>query len=305
MEKLNTKALILASITVVIWGSTFTAISSGLHGGYSAGHLVLVRFIIASFLFGVTALLPGGKIHLPKKEDILKILLIGWIGISVYHISITFGQLTVSAGTTGMLIGSAPIFTTIIAVIVLKERLGTIGWIGLSLGFLGILMIALGTGSSSSGISKGVFLVLLAAVSTAIFFVFQKPLLKKYNPIELTAYLTWAGTLPFLIFMPGLLQDIQHASMEANLSVIYLGIFPTAIAYITWASALSLGNASTVSNMLYIEPVVSIIVSWIWLHELPAPISIVGGIVAISSVILVNIYGKRENILIKKKIQHL
>ncbi|MFF2755519.1 DMT family transporter [Psychrobacillus sp. NPDC058041] len=301
---MNLKAFILASITVVIWGSTFTAISSGLHGGYSAGHLVLVRFVLASFLFGVIALLPGKKISLPKKEDILKILLIGWIGISVYHISNTFGQLTVSAGTTGMLIGSTPIFTTIIAVIVLKERLGKIGWTCLGLGFIGILMIALGTGNSSSGISKGVFLILLAALSTAIFFVFQKPLLKKYNPIELTAYFTWAGTLPFLIFIPGLFQEIQHASMEANFSVIYLGIFPTAIAYITWAYVLSLGNASTVSNMLYAEPVVAIIVSWLLLHELPASISIVGGVVAISSVILVNIYGKRENILIKKRIQH-
>jgi len=290
---MNTKALLLASVSVIIWGSTFAAISASLQGGYSAGHLVLLRFMIASIIFGVIAMWPGVKFKLPEKRDALKILLLGFIGISVYHICATFGQLTVSAGTAGMLIGSTPIFTTIIAVLVLKERLGNIGWIGLGLGFTGIFMIALGTGGSSFGISPGVILFLISALATSIFFVYQKPLFKKYNPIELTAYFTWAGTLPFLIFAPGLLQDIQGATLEANLSAIYVGIFPATVAYITWAVALSLGNASSVSSMLYVEPVVAILVAWVWLHELPVPLSIVGGFIAISGVLIVNVFGKR------------
>lgn len=301
MEILNTKALFLAIMTVFIWGSSFAAISASLQGGYSAGHLVLFRFIIASVIFFIIAICPGVTFRLPKKEDILKILFLGLIGISVYHICVTFGQLTISAGTAGMLIGAAPIFTTIMAVIVLKERLGTVGWLGLGFGFIGILLIALGTGDSPFNISLGAFLVILAAIATAIFFVFQKPLLLQYTPIELTAYFTWAGTLPFLFFAPGLLQDVQNATLEANLSAIYIGIFPTAVAYLTWAFALSLSNASAVSSSLYAEPVVAIFVTWIWLHELPTPLSIVGGIIAISSVMLVNMYGKRQTLIPPKK----
>lgn len=291
---MNTKAFIMASITVVIWGSTFAAISACLRGGYSAGHLVLLRFTIASLIFGAIALWPGVKFQLPKKEDALKILLLGWIGISVYHICATFGQMTISAGTAGMLIGSTPIFTTIIAVVVLKERLGILGWIGLVIGFIGISMIAIGTGGSSFGISPGVILLLIAAIATSIFFVYQKPLFKKYSPIELSAYFTWAGTIPFLIFSPGLLHDIQNATLEANLSALYVGIFPATIAYITWAIALSIGNASTVSSMLYVEPAIAIFVAWVWLHEMPPILSISGGIVAISGVIIVNIFGKKS-----------
>ncbi|WP_342599909.1 DMT family transporter [Psychrobacillus sp. FSL H8-0483] len=175
---MNTKALLLALITVIIWGSSFAAISSSLRGDYSPGHLVLFRFIIASLLFALIAMWPGVKFQLPKKEDILSILLLGWIGISVYHICVTFGQMSISAGTAGMLIGSAPIITTIMAVFILKEHLGTIGWLGLGFGFIGIILIALGTGDSSFHISPGVFLVLLAAVATSIFFVYQKPYIK-------------------------------------------------------------------------------------------------------------------------------
>lgn len=299
---MNKKSFVLAAITVFIWGSSFASISASLHGGYSAGHLILFRFIIASFIFAIIAFLPGISFQLPKKEDLLKITVLGWIGISIYHICVTFGQLTITAGTAGMLIGSAPIFTTIIAVLVLKERLGTIGWLGLAFGFVGILLIGIGTGDSLFNISPGVFLVIIAAIATSIFFVYQKSLLLKYNPIELTAYFTWAGTIPFLVFAPGLVEDIGHATLEANLSAIYIGIFPTAIAYLTWAIALSLSKASSISSLLYAEPVIAIIVAWLWLGELPAILSIIGGFIAILGVLIVHLYGGRRRSVPKKEI---
>lgn len=298
---MNKKALILALITVLIWGSTFAAISASLQGGYTPGHLALFRFIIASVIFGIIALWPGVKFRLPDRKDFLQIVILGWIGITVYHICVTYGQLTVSAGTAGMLIGSAPIFTTILAVIVLKEKLGRIGWFGLAMGFVGILLIAIGTGDSAIGVSPGVFLVLIAAIATSIFFVYQKPLFQKYSAIELTAYFTWTGMIPLLVFTPGLLEGIQTATLEANLSAIYIGIFPTAIAYLTWSMALSSSNASSVSSTLYLEPVIAIITAWIWLRELPSTISVIGGMIAISGVIIVQAYGKKSTFKLKTR----
>lgn len=293
---MNSKALLLGLFTVVIWGSTFAANSVSLSGGFSAGHLILFRFLLASIIFAILACIPSFKIRLPKKEDFWKIMLLGWIGISGYHICATNGQLTISAGTAGMLIGSGPIFTTILAIIILKERLGKIGWVGLGFGFIGILLIAIGSGDTSFGIAPGVFLTLLAAIATSLFFVYQKPFFTRYSAIELTAYCTWAGTIPFLIFAPGLLTTLQTATLEANLTSIYIGIFPTAIAYLTWAMALSLANASSISSILYLEPVIAIIVAWIWLSELPSSLSLIGGLIAISGVIIVNFYGKKETI---------
>ncbi|MFJ8237621.1 DMT family transporter [Ureibacillus sp. NPDC094379] len=300
---MNKKALILALITVFIWGSTFAANSVSLLNGYSAGHLLLIRFIIASIIFGVIALLPNMKIRVPDKKDLFKLTILGFIGISGYHICATFGQLTVSAGTAGMLVGSGPIFTTIFAILILKEKLGKMGWIGLGFGFVGITLIALGTSKASLGISPGVFLILTAAIATSIFFVYQKPLFKKYTAIELTAYFTWAGTIPFLIFSPGLIEGIQSASLEANISAIYIGIFPTAIAYLTWAIALSLSDASAISSTLYLEPVIAIIVARILLNELPTALSLLGGLIAISGVLIVNFLGKKQSLTEKNKVK--
>ncbi|GGF18552.1 membrane protein [Halobacillus andaensis] len=297
---MNAKAMMLALVTIIIWGSTFAAIRASLHGGYTAGHLVLVRYLIASAVFLLLALWPGVRFRLPRKEDILKICLLGWVGISLYHIGVTFGEITVSAGTAGMLIGSAPIFTALIAVLFLREQLGLFGWLGLGIGFTGILLITLGTSGDSFSISAGAWLVLMAAVATSIFFVFQKPLFARYRPLELTAYFTWAGTLPFLIFSPGVWDSVTGATLEANLSALYVGIFPAGVAYVTWATALSLGNASSVTSMMYLEPLVAILVAWIWLQEWPSTLSLVGGGVAILGVVVVNGLAKKQKVPLRK-----
>ncbi|MGG3891350.1 DMT family transporter [Metabacillus fastidiosus] len=292
---MNKKVFLLAFITIIIWGSTFAAIRASLQGGYSAGHLVLIRFLIASSIFLIYALWPGVQFQLPKKEDVIKILALGWVGITIYHIGVTFGELTVEAGPAGMIIGSAPVFTSLIAVIVLKEKLGLFGWAGLFVGFIGIILITIGTTGQSFHISEGALFMLLAAVAASVFFVFQKPLFSRYKPIELTAYFTWAGTLPFFIFFPGIFEDIQHATIEAHLSALYVGIFPAAIAYAMWATALSLGKASSVTSMMYVEPVIAIFVAWLWLREWPSALSLIGGIIAISGVIIVNWLGSRKS----------
>ncbi|MFD2512039.1 DMT family transporter [Halalkalibacter alkalisediminis] len=152
---MNTKAFILAFMTILIWGSTFAAIRASLQGGYEAGHLVLVRYLIASGLFLLYAFWPKVKFRLPQKGDLLRIIILGWVGISVYHIGVTFGVQTITAGTAGMLIGAAPIFTAIIAIVVLKERLTLLGWIGLGVGFLGIIFITMGSAGPTFTLSSG------------------------------------------------------------------------------------------------------------------------------------------------------
>ncbi|GAA0447127.1 DMT family transporter [Lentibacillus halophilus] len=291
---MNKKAMVMAFITIVIWGSSFAGIRASLHGGYSSGHLVLVRFLIASGAFVLYALWPRTRFRLPAKQDVLKILVLGWIGITIYHTGITFGEQTVTAGTTAMIVASAPIFTAIIAVFALKEYPSLFSWIGLGIGFIGIFLITVGSADAAFAISGGALLIVVSAIATSAFFVFQKTLLPKYRPVELTAYFTWAGTLPLLIFSPGLLETVQSATLEAHFAALYVGIFPAAIGYVTWAIALSSGKAGAVTSMMYIEPVFAILIAWVWLQELPSLLSIIGGLIALSSVILVNMFERRR-----------
>lgn len=292
------RTVFAVAITLLFWSSAFTGIRIGLEGGYGAGGLVLLRFLSASLVFALYALVK--RVPIPSKKDTLQLALLGISGISIYHIALTFGEEWVSAGTASLIIAAAPIFTALVSLVALRERLNALGWGGLALGFIGVAIITLGPQSSSHYL-RGALLILLSAVSTAFYFVYQKPLLKRYGAIAVTAYVTWFGTVPMLWFTKGLFLQMPHASVAATIAVIYIGVFPAAIAYVAWAVALSGGRASGVSSALYLNPILAMIVAWFLLHEVPKWQAVLGGAVAILGVIVVN----RSNTLSQRRGQRV
>ncbi|WP_287372492.1 EamA family transporter, partial [Oceanithermus sp.] len=129
------------AFTLVLWASAFAGIRAGLEG-YGPAHLALLRFLVASSTLVVYAVL--ARIRPPRRADLGRIALLGFLGITVYHVALNYGELTVSAGAASLLIASGPIFTALLAVSFLGERLTPLGWAGIGLGFAGVALIALG-----------------------------------------------------------------------------------------------------------------------------------------------------------------
>ena len=285
--RIDARTISALAISILLWASSFAAVRASLQA-FSPGHIALLRFLVASVLLTAFVLIKRQK--LPKSKDMPVIFLLGFIGIAIFHTAQNYGQVTVIAGVASMIVSTVPIFTATLATIFLRERLKLWGWLCIFLSFFGVYLIILG---ESEGIKfdPGAIILLIAAISAAIYFVLQKPYLKKYSPLQLVTYVIWAGTLFLLVFIPGLIEEIASAPIEAIISIIYLGIFPSAVAYITWSYALSRAPASTVANFLYFLPVFAVIIAWIWLNEIPTLISIIGGIAIILGVFLVNKYG--------------
>lgn len=230
--------------------------------------------------------------RLPALRDIPAVFIAGFLGIAVYQVALNYGEVKVTAGAASLLVNSEPMLTALLAVIFLHERLKVLAWVGVLVSFVGILLIALGE-SGGLQLEPAAFLVLLAALGSSAYFVYQKPYLRRYTALEFTAYAIWAGTLLMLVFAPGLPAAISSAPFDATLAVIYLGIFPAAIGYVAWAYVLSRLPASYASNFLNLIPVLAILIGWAWLGEIPTWLSLIGGVIAFSGVILVNISEQR------------
>jgi len=184
------RILMAIAITLIFWASAFAGIRVGLKA-YSPGNLVLFRFLTASVALLVYAIIT--RMTLPEKKDLPAILFLGFIGITVYQLALTFGELKVTAGSASLLIASTPIFTAILAMFILKEKIKTWGWIGILISFLGVSLVALGEGEGVR-FEPAAFLILIAAISTSFYFVLQKPYLKKYSPLKFVTYAIWSGT---------------------------------------------------------------------------------------------------------------
>src|SRR5215210_2516101 len=134
--------IVTAVVAAVVFGSSAYAAIGDALGPYSSGPLALLRMLVASVTFAVIATLSG--IRLPEIRDLPAAVVAGLLAFAIYNVALNYGQITASAGVASLIIASIPLFTALLAVGFLGERLGTGGWSGIAVGFLGVAMITLG-----------------------------------------------------------------------------------------------------------------------------------------------------------------
>ena len=277
--------MLAAIAAAVLFGaSAYAAIGDAL-GAYSPGPLALFRMLVASAALALYAAF--SRMRLPSVRDLPAVALAGLLAFALYNVALNYGQLTASAGAASLIIASIPIFTALLAVAFLGERLDPLGWSGIAVGFSGMAMITAGEGGGFEG-SVGALLVLLAALSASVYFAFQKPYLEEYGSLPFTAYAIWAGALLLFPFLPALVGEVRSAPPQATLAVVYLGVFPTIVAYATTAYVFSRLPASRAATLEYLFPPVAIVIAYLWLGEAPTAMSVGGGAVALFGVALVN-----------------
>jgi len=198
----------------------------------------------------------------------------------------------VPSGVSSFLISSAPVYSTLLSVIILKEKVKLFCWIGVLVSLCGLVLIAV---SQMSGFVMNIGVVLLAgaSIATSLYFIIQRHLMKKYTAFEASAYPIFGGTLCMLVFLPDLIRDVPNTPFIVNLIPVYLGVFPAAIAYLSWGYALSKAKSTAnVTMFLYLVPFVATLLAFLWLKETVSPFAFAGGIVIVAGMLISNKWGR-------------
>lgn len=283
------KTMLALATSVVLWASAFVGIRAAVEE-YSPEGLALLRYIIAG---GCLAGAYGFRL---RRNSILwsdkcAMLLTGVFGIGGYNLALNYGERVVSAGMASFVVSQAPILTAIIASIFFNERFTFRRALGFGFSVLAVSLITLADhdrASFSANLNSGLAYVLIATIISSLYSFLQKPFLQKYTALEVTTHVIWGGALFLMLYWGHLQHDVSQASTALTLVVVYLGVFPAAVGYLTWNYALLNTSPSQAMSFLYFTPFVSTLIAWLWLGETPTILFLIGGVFALSGVWLVN-----------------
>lgn len=276
MLESNNKSHFYAFATVSLWAFAYV-FTRWITSDFNPSALSLLRCGTAALIFMVVLRAKG--LGLPARRDWPLFLLSGALGLSVYYIFFNLGLQTITATTSCIIMAMTPLLTALAASFTFAEKLPAAAWLALGIAFGGILILSLWNGGFS--VDVGALWSLAAALCLTGYNLIQRYSRKMhYSPLQVTAYSFFGGTLLLLFFLPEAVGDFVRASWLQRGIVIFLGIFPSAIAYMFWTKAMNLtASTSSVANYMFLTPFLALVLGLIILDEMPHAGALLGGAV--------------------------
>lgn len=279
----------LSFLSVFLWASAFP-LTKVAQQQFTSIPLGFLRCTVAAIFLIII-----GKcchIRLPQKKHIPLFFVSGGLGFTGYMITFNTGILTLTSATSSIIIAVTPILTAIVASNLYKEKIKPIGWAAIAAAFIGVLILLLWEGVFSINIG------LIWTVGAAIVFCGYNIMTRKlsamgYNALEIVTYSMICGAILLGFWAEDGLHQLAGASVSHIIALIYLGALPSATAYFTWGKAMSYAErTSEVTNFMFVTPLLSTIMGFIILHEVPNAGTFIGGAIIIISIVVFNLKGK-------------
>jgi drug/metabolite transporter (DMT)-like permease len=276
-------ALVAALVTVVLWASAFVGIRAA-GEDLSPGALSLGRLAVGSALLGLFVLLQRER--LPGRRDLPLLAVCGVLWFGLYNLALNEAERRVDAGTAAMLVNVGPVLIALLAGAVLGEGFPRMLLAGCAIAFAGAVVIGLATSERGVAAGWGAALCVAAAAFYAGGVVAQKPLLSRVSVLHVTWLAATIGLVVCLPFAPSLVDEVERADGSSIAWMVYLGVFPTAIGFMTWAYALSRTTAGRMGATTYLVPPLAIAIGWALLGETPEALAFLGGALCLGGVVI-------------------
>jgi drug/metabolite transporter (DMT)-like permease len=276
--------LVLGAVTFTLlaWASAFIGIRA-VGEDLSPGALALGRLAVGTAVLGLLQARRRWVRPTAGEWRLLAVCGVGWFG--VYNVALNAAEQHLDAGTTAMLVNIGPVLIAVLAGLLLGEGFPRWLVVGLAVAFAGVLLIGFATRTAGAQLA-GVLLCVVAAVTYAGGVVAQKPLLRRLPALQVTTTACALGAACCLPWSGALVDDLAAAPAASIAGAVYLGVVPTALAFSTWAYALTRMDAGRLGATTYLVPPLVVVLGWALLDEVPPVLAVVGGVVCLAGVAL-------------------
>jgi len=273
--KKNFSFHVYAIVTIICWSLAFV-LSRLVMRELTSESLGFLRYLVASIvLLGLTPFL---KLRKVESKDLGLIILTGATGFFLYMIAFNKGVKEVNAATSSVIIATVPMITALFSRVIYKEKITIKQWFATGVSFIGVLIITIL--SKGFTISNGLNWLFIASLLLASYNLLQKKLVQKYSAIQSTMMSIFAGTVMLVIFLPRTINEVRGISFSSVILVLIMGIFSSAIAYVSWTKAFEVAeNIASVSNYMYVTPLLTTVLGLVIAKEFPDGSTLIGGLI--------------------------
>lgn len=283
-------ASMYATMSISFWGVSFVSTKAVL-GKLDPFSLLVLRFGIGALFLLLLLKVTRQRLRISIKY-VPHLIILGVLGVFIHQVLQATALLTINASSAGWLISLSPIFTVVLSMIFLHEKMSFRKAMGMVAAITGVLLVTTTRSGQSFefAVNIGFFLMILSTLNWAVYSILLRKLNIPYSSLLVTFYMSLLGlilTTPFIIRNKGW-EALLLLSHKEWAHLLFLGIFVSGIAYWYWGKSLEVLEASKVSMFMYLEPVATFIAAILLLQEKVYLISVTGGLLIIIGVIIVN-----------------
>jgi drug/metabolite transporter (DMT)-like permease len=284
-HRLPADVLLLA--TVVFWSFNFTVVKYALTHGWLPLAYSSVRFAIGALLFsGFTYAREGSLVV--RRADVLLMTGAAAAGIWLNQLSFVYAVKLTTAATVALMFGTLPIFVALLAHAFGHERLHFRHWLATVISFSGVALVAVDAPSGIGGDLGGILLGLVASLTWAAYTVAMGPLMRRYSPYRISAFMLLVGSIPLLAsaFEQLIDQDWSELTTLAWGAFVYSLFFSLVFTNIMWFTAIDRVGAARASLYANLQPFLGAFFALVVLSESMGTLQVIGGLIIGAGILL-------------------
>lgn len=279
--------------TIFLWASAYP-LTKIAQTHFTPIPISFIRSFIAGFF-----MLAIGRMHgmqLPQKKHIPLFLASGALGYVIYTVAMNIGLMTLPSATCSLLVATSPIMTAIIASKVYDEKIDLVSWIAIFIAFAGVAILLLWDSGGQFTIDAAMLWMLLSAASWAGYNIMTRKLVALgYTSAQITCFSMIAAAFWLCFWSADGFRETYTAEWIHILALLYLAIISNALGCILWGKAMAYAEkTSEVANFMFLSPLLSALMSFILLREVPGMGTFIGGAVIIGGLLLFNLKGQKK-----------
>ena len=278
---------ILLLATVLFWSFNFTVVKYALTHGWEPLSYSSVRFAIGAVLFSAVTFGREGSLRV-QRRDLVLLVTAAALGIWLNQLSFSYSVRFTTAATVALVFGTLPIFVALVSRAFGQERLRLRHWLATGISFAGVGLVAAGGGSELGGDLGGILLALVACVTWAGYSVAMGPLMRRYSPYRISAFVLIVGSIPLLAnaALQIARQDWGGLSALAWAAFVYSLFFSLVFTNVMWFTAIDRVGAARASLYANLQPFLGAFFALVVLSEEMGPLQFAGGFVIGAGILL-------------------